>query len=93
MGLLSSTPSLREGVLRCGKAITVTTEGAMSSDMKHGSDRERLDRLRAMRDAAVRDMGYFSPNPDDAYASTEVSLTEVDAEIAAIELKLGLESQ
>lgn len=94
MGLLSSTPSLREGVLRCGKAITVTTEGAMDSDMtSERADRELLDQLRAQRDAVGRDMGYFTPHLEDAYISTRVSLSELDEEITRLELKLGLESQ
>jgi hypothetical protein len=65
----------------------------MSSDVTNGHSRERLDQLRAKRDAAGRDMGYFTPNVDDAYASTRVSLTALDAEIAQIELKLGLKHQ
>lgn len=94
MEFLSSTPSLREGVLRCGKAITVTTEGAMGSDMTNErSDAELLDQLRAQRDAAGRDMGYFTPRLEDAYASTGVSLSRLDADIAELELKLGQKSQ
>jgi hypothetical protein len=65
----------------------------MGGGVTNEQSRERLDQLRAVRDAAGRDMGYFTPNLGDAYASTTVSLNELDAEIAQIELKLGLRSK
>ncbi len=66
----------------------------MGSETTNEPDnKERLDQLRAKRDAAGRDMGYFTPNPDDAYASSRVSLSQLDTDIAALELKLGLVPQ